>query len=566
MKFISLIAFIALLNGLVSWAMNLPQDAGDDVPEGKLNSLSYAPFWEGQGPTIGIFPTADQIATDLKLLSQKTRSIRTYASAEGTMPVIPKLARKYGLTLTQGAWLGSIDQANQLEIKKIISSAHAYPDVVKRVIVGNEVLLRGDLEPGQLIQYIRQVRQAVAQPVSYADVWSMYMKYPQLIKEVDYITIHILPYWEDEPIPVDQAPAHIERIFKKVRAEADRIAPGKAILIGEAGWPGAGRQRGFAAPSVVNQARFIRSLIQVANANDFDVNIVEAINQPWKSTLEGVVGANWGLLAADRKPVFPLAGKVYENPDWYQSLAVSSLLFLMVAVIFSKPLGALPTLQTAALLLLMQIMLALWVGQIEFLWYTSYDLWQRLATLFLVGLNAAIGGLVIWHGHRLLARPTNMATLATTSYFSYLFFALYAVFETLSLAFNGRYISFPNWVTCIPVIGVVGLSLLSWLGRHPWRQGLAGLNGQLGATQRWQNHHRSLGFLLLGSGLALLLGETYAFVISRDLIADHPNFSQRLGIAVSFTLGNQQLLLWLVSLTVLSVPFLTYRKPLTTQP
>lgn len=55
------------------------------------------------------------------------------------------------------------------------------------------------------------------QPVSYADVWSMYMKYPQLIKEVDFITIHILPYWEDEPISVMDAPAHIERIYKQVQ-------------------------------------------------------------------------------------------------------------------------------------------------------------------------------------------------------------------------------------------------------------------------------------------------------------------------------------------------------------
>jgi len=566
MKFFAIVAIIILLNGLFGWLLNRPQDVGGDVPEGKLDSLSYAPFREGQSPISGVFPTAEQIAADLELLGQKTRSIRTYASAEGTMPVIPELARKYGLTLTQGAWLGPKDQTNQLEIQQAIRSAHTNPDVVKRIIVGNEVLLRGDLEPEQLIQYIRQVKQAVEQPVSYADVWSMYMKHPELIEEVDFITIHILPYWEDEPIPVDQAPAHIERIFKKVRAEADRIAPGKAILIGEAGWPSAGRQRGHAVPGVANQARFIRGLIGVAKANGFDVNIVESINQPWKSGLEGVVGANWGLLDANRKQVFPLTGKVHENPDWHKSLAVSSLLFLIAAVIVRKPFGALPAAQTAALLLLMQIMLVFWAGQIEFLWHTSYDLWQRLATLSLVGLNAVFGSLVIWRGHRLLARPSGRAPLAATWYVSCLFFAVYAVSQTLGLAFSGRYLSFPNWVTCIPVIGVAGLLLLSRLGRRPWRQGLANLNGQSALARRWQTHQRSLGFLLLGSGLALLLGETYAFVISRDMVADYPDFMRRLGIAAGFTLGNRQLLLWLASLTVLSIPFLACRKTLTTQP
>jgi len=564
MKFFAIVVFIILLNSLSGWLLNLPKDAGEDVPDGKLNSLSYAPFREGQGPLIGIFPTADHIETDLKLLSQKTRSIRTYASAEGTMPEIPRLARKYGLNLIQGAWLGGLAKGNEVEIQGLIASANAHPDVVKRVIVGNEVLLRGDLEPEQLIAYIRAVKQKVKQPVSYADVWSMYLKYPELIKEVDYITIHILPYWEDEPIPVDQAPAHIERMFKKVRAEADRIAPGKAILIGEAGWPSAGRQRGFAVPGVVNAARFIRGLIQVAGINGFDVNIVEAINQPWKSQLEGVVGAHWGLLSAERKEVFPLTGDVYENPDWYKGLSVSSLLFLIAAVIFRKPFSALPTAQTAALLLLLQTLLVLWAGQVEFLWHTSYDVWQRLATVFMAGLNAVFGGLAIWHGRLLLNRQTGNAMLATSSYFIYLFFALYAVFETLSLAINGRYISFPNWVTCIPVISVVGLLLLSSPGHCPWRQGLACLNGQLAPAKPWPNFHRGLGFLLLGSGLALVLGEAYAFVVSRDMVADHPDFSRRLGIAVSFTLGNRQLLLWLVSLTVLSIPFLAYRKNLTT--
>ncbi len=61
--------------------------------------------------------------------------------------------------------------------------------------------------------------------------------------------------------------------------------------------------------------RFIRELIQVANRQGFDYNIVEAFNQPWKSNSEGVVGANWGLLNIDREPVFPLTGPVMENPD-----------------------------------------------------------------------------------------------------------------------------------------------------------------------------------------------------------------------------------------------------------
>lgn len=50
-------------------------------------------------------------------------------------------------------------------------------------------------------------------------------------------------------------------------AAYDEIAeafPGKPLLIGEAGWPSAGRQRGPAVPSLVNKARFINGFRALA--------------------------------------------------------------------------------------------------------------------------------------------------------------------------------------------------------------------------------------------------------------------------------------------------------------
>src|SRR5574343_578530 len=234
-------------------------------------SLSFAPFREGYSPLEETFPLVEHIDEDLRLLADKTHSIRTYASLGGLEPV-PALARKYGLSMIQGGWLGYGYIDKQKEMAALIKSANENPDVVKRVIVGNEVLLRGDMDVDRLIGYIRQVKSAVKQPVSYADVWSMYMQHPELIKEVDFITIHILPYWEDRPISVEEAPEHIRKVVENVRREANTIAPNKAILIGESGWPSNGRQRGYSVPSVVNEAKFIRALLKVAKDNHFDVN------------------------------------------------------------------------------------------------------------------------------------------------------------------------------------------------------------------------------------------------------------------------------------------------------
>ena len=556
MKTILAVISIVLLNILCGWLSNLPQEVGADVPHGKLNSLSFAPYWQGQSPMEGIFPSPEQIETDLRLLSEKTHSIRTYASAEGTMPIIPSLARKYGVSMIQGAWLGGIAKGNQIEVDELIRSANENPDVVKRVIVGNEVLLRGDLEPEELITYIRKVKQAVKQPVSYADVWSMYMKYPQLIKEVDFITIHILPYWEDEPIAVEVAPQHIEKIYKHVQQEANNIASNKPILIGESGWPSQGKQRGWAVPSVVNEARFIRGLIKVANTNGFDYNIVEAINQSWKYQLEGVVGANWGLFSVDRQEVFPLIGKVYENPQWYKGLLASIAIFLFACAVFWKPLQTLSMLQRIGFLFFMQLLAVLWMNQIEHLWYVSYNSGQRIMTLVVVGLNAVLGSLMMLRCYRLLAEQAVNDRVGYWLNTIYIVFVGFAIFKTAHLAINGRYISFPIVETYIPVVGILGLILIRCFSAKQWVFNVIAFNNLIGYSDPKPYQGKWLAYVLLATGVALLVGESWTFFESRDLILAHPDVSERLRLSLIFTITNGQLLTWLMSTIVLALPLL----------
>jgi len=556
MRIISFAVLIIMLTSVGFWLTNLPQDVGQDVPAGKLKSLSFAPFHEGQGPMEKIFPSPEQIDADLKLMGEKTFNIRTYASAEGSMPAIPELAGKYGLTMLQGAWLGSEEAANKKEIAELIRSANAHPDVVKRVIVGNEVLLRGDLPADKIIAYIRQVKKAVKQPVSYADVWSMYMKHPELIKEVDFITIHILPYWEDRPITVEEAPDHIQRIVRNVRAEADAISPDKAILIGESGWPGMGRQRGWSVPSVVNEAKFIRSLIKVAADNNLDYNIVEAFNQPWKSAMEGVVGANWGLYSVDRQEVFPLTGMVYENPQWHKGLLASIIIFFIVTLRHWQALQSLPTARLLLFLGLLQVLSVLLVSQMHLLWYTSYTDLQRLQTLVTVGFNIVVGGLIMRRSYNLLANQDSSPKFCEILYTLYGLFGVFALYQTFQEAIDGRYLSFPTVATYIPVVGLVGLMAISAVTESRWTWHSMAVNQLLGNTDSKTIQNKLMGWAMVLMGVALIVGETYAFMISRDLIAEQPEFWIRLRVCLTFTLTNGQLLGWLASLAVLATPLL----------
>jgi glucan 1,3-beta-glucosidase len=179
--------------------------------------------------------------------------------------------------------------------------------------VGNEVLLRGDMTATDLANTIRAVKARVHVPVTYADVWEFWLRNTDVANAVDFIAIHILPYWEDFPIPARNAVAHVEAI----RRQVVNAFPGKEVLVGEVGWPSAGRMREGALPSRANQARVIQDVLALSKRENFNVNIIEAFDQPWKRALEGTVGGHWGLFdAATRAPKFAGGQAVSNHPLW----------------------------------------------------------------------------------------------------------------------------------------------------------------------------------------------------------------------------------------------------------
>ncbi|MBE9604810.1 glycoside hydrolase [Acetobacteraceae bacterium H6797] len=315
----------ALLGGLAWWWPNRPQLADMAMPGGKIASVSFAAFRDEQSPLNHHFPTEAQTEADLALIAPRVRAIRTYASSEGGFPIAP-LAQKYGLGLWQGAWLGSNAATNERELKALIEAANRYPGTINRVIVGNEVLLRRDLPVEKLAEALDRVKAAVRQPVTYADVWEFWARNPQLARHVDIVTIHLLPYWEDEPANVEVALAHVKEAYARIKA----LFPDKPVAIGEVGWPSMGRWREDSAPSRVNQARFLRAVTAWAQSEGVDYNWIEAFDQRWKYKNEGTVGAAWGLWTTDRAEKFPLTGAVVEMPDWPRYAVAGGLLGLVL--------------------------------------------------------------------------------------------------------------------------------------------------------------------------------------------------------------------------------------------
>src|SRR5436190_1775474 len=279
----------------------------------KIPCISYAPFRGDEdpfGPDVPIDPR--QISADLARLKEISNCVRTYSIDHG-LDRIPEIARQHGMQVLQGLWLSSFPELNSRQSDRTIELARQFPDVITAVIVGNEVLLRGDMSPPVLASKIREVKAQVGMPVTYADVWEFWLRYRELAPEVDFITIHILPYWEDFPIPARHAAQRVESIRNRVVASF----PGKEVLLGEFGWPSAGRMREGALPSPVNQARTMHEVVAQAMAQKYRVNLIEAYDQPWKRQLEGTVGGHWGLFDANRRSAkFAWGGRVSNHPRW----------------------------------------------------------------------------------------------------------------------------------------------------------------------------------------------------------------------------------------------------------
>lgn len=324
------LACAAAIVGAVWWWMGapVPMPAAPLAAGEKLYCVSYAPFRGDQNPlSDGTHIPAWQIDEDFARLKNVTDCVRSYSIEHG-LDQIPEIARKHGLKVIQGLWLSSNAAKNETQIATTVGLAKRFPDVIQSVVVGNEVLLRGEISGPDLAGIIRRVKSQVSMPVTYADVWEFWLRHREIYDAVDFVTIHILPYWEDFPIPAEQAVAHIDSIRRQMVA----AFPDKEILIGETGWPSAGRMREGALPSLANQALVIQGVLALAKRDKFHVNVIEAFDQPWKRRLEGTVGGYWGLFDADtREQKFLWGAAVSNHPHWARQ-AAGGILF--AALIF----------------------------------------------------------------------------------------------------------------------------------------------------------------------------------------------------------------------------------------
>lgn len=288
--------------------------------------VDFDPMRKNDTQTNGEYPSAADIESDLALLENKVHSVRTYSVSRG-LDQVPPLAEKHNLNVALGAWIGEDLEQNRQEMDLLRTTLQNNTKNIVRVLVGNEPLLRKDVSEQQLINYIREVKQYDDRPVSTSETWFEWMSHPELVAEVDYIGVHLTPYWAG--VDVDDA---VDLVFDQY-AQLQKAYPNKPIVVTEVGWPSDGQPFGKAIPSRVNQATFLREMIRRAEKQQINYYILEAFDQPWKISMEGSIGAYWGIFDSDRHAKYPLNGDVLTVPGWqYWAIWASVLSAVMMGI------------------------------------------------------------------------------------------------------------------------------------------------------------------------------------------------------------------------------------------
>lgn len=261
------------------------------ILDGKIHGVCFSPYIEGQGPGTQI--GAEQIRERLAIIQPYVQWIRTFSCSEGN-ELIPAIARAAGLKTLVGVWLDDNKEQNEIEIANAIEIAKAgHADVLG---VGNEVLLRGDLTEGELIDYINRVKAAVdGIDVGYVDAYFEFEVHPAVTEACDVILTNCYPYWEG--CPAEYAILYMKEMYRRAQAAGG----GKRVIVSETGWPNIGTPTDGAVPSYENAIKYFVDTFQWAEQDNIEMFYFSSFDETWKVDAEGDVGAYWGIWDKDGK-------------------------------------------------------------------------------------------------------------------------------------------------------------------------------------------------------------------------------------------------------------------------
>ena len=245
---------------------------------------------------IGMQLEAEQIRKRMAPLVPHVDWIRTFSCTEGN-ELSPGIAAEYGLKSMVGVWIDDDLEHNEEELTNGIAIAQAGHAGI--LAIGNEVMLRGEINEDKLIEYIKRAKEAVpGVPVGYVDAYFQFEEHPRIVEACDVILVNCYPFWEGYPI--EHAHIYIKEMYRRAQA----VSHGKKVIIAETGWPNRGTAEGDSVPSYENAVKYFIDAARWAAREDVDMFYFSSFDEEWKVAKEGDVGAFWGLWDKDGKPKY----------------------------------------------------------------------------------------------------------------------------------------------------------------------------------------------------------------------------------------------------------------------
>jgi len=293
-----------------------------EINELNGRAICYSGFRDGQSPH-GSYPNYHEVKEDLLLLHKHWKYLRLYdcdQHAETVLEVIQKENLDFKVML--GAYIGAEEnnyhcpwnagiypeqqletnrKNNQLRIKKLIELANQHIEYIFSVSVGNEACVSWTdhmVPQSRVIDFVRQVKNSVSQPVTFCDSYAAWLsELEELANEVDFISIHTYPVWENKTI--NEALEYSKQNYYSV----SQRYPNKQVIITEAGWTTKSNGSGIN-PALVNeevQKIYFEKLMDWVLEENILAFYFEAFDEMWKGSHEPFEPEkHWGLFDINR--------------------------------------------------------------------------------------------------------------------------------------------------------------------------------------------------------------------------------------------------------------------------
>jgi len=318
-------------------------------------------------------PTVVQLKEDLKILSAMgIKVLRTYnvqfAHASNVLKAIRELKSEddtFEMYVMLGAWIDcknawtekepdhDVESENNAgEIQRAVALANQYPGIVKILAVGNEAMVNWAtsyyVKPTVILKWVNYLQDLKKEGKLSKDLWitssddfaswgggdeSYHVKdLEELIKAVDYVSMHTYPYHNTHYNPefwgvekdeenhtneqkldsaMNRALQFAKKQYLRVSSYVHGIAPNKPIHIGETGWAtvsnGQYGPNGSKATDEYKGALYYNNIRKWTNKEGISCFYFEAFNEQWKDAHNQKGSENhFGLFTVDGKAKYVL--------------------------------------------------------------------------------------------------------------------------------------------------------------------------------------------------------------------------------------------------------------------